>query len=119
MEDHSISHAVSTGERKRKSDGKEYETPPPLPCTPKELDVLLDNGLQMGSSSPTKFPRNLSKRSRETYISAVCTIMCNTLSQNFERFVDWYIEESKEEFSSYLSHKFKETCSRITREKEW
>ena len=34
--------AVSIGERKRKSDGREYETPPPLPCTPKELDVLLD-----------------------------------------------------------------------------
>ena len=33
---------VSTGERKRKSDGMEYDTLPPLPCTPKELDVLLD-----------------------------------------------------------------------------
>ena len=33
---------VSTGERKRKSDGREYDTPPPLPYTIKELDVLLD-----------------------------------------------------------------------------
>ena len=34
--------AVSTGERRRKTDGREYDTPPPIPCTPKELDVLLD-----------------------------------------------------------------------------
>ena len=33
---------VATGERKRKYEGKEYDTPPPLPCTPKELGVLLD-----------------------------------------------------------------------------
>ena len=34
--------AVSTGEGKRKLDGREYETPPPLPCKLKELYVLLD-----------------------------------------------------------------------------
>ena len=34
--------AVSTGERRRKTEGREYDTPPPIPCTPKELDVLLD-----------------------------------------------------------------------------
>ena len=33
--------AVSTGERRRKTDGREYDTPLPIPCTPKELDVLL------------------------------------------------------------------------------
>ncbi|KAL4621642.1 hypothetical protein ACB092_06G244000 [Castanea dentata] len=33
---------VSTDERNRKFDGREYDTPPPLPYTPKELDVLLD-----------------------------------------------------------------------------
>ena len=33
---------VSIGKRKRKVDGSEYETPLPLPCTPKELDVFLD-----------------------------------------------------------------------------
>ena len=27
--------AVSTSERNRKADGREYDTPPPLPCTPK------------------------------------------------------------------------------------
>ena len=30
---------VSTGERRRKTDGREYDTPPPIPCTPKELDL--------------------------------------------------------------------------------
>ena len=34
--------AVSTGERRRKTKEREYNTPPPIPCTPKELDVLLD-----------------------------------------------------------------------------
>ena len=34
--------AVSTSEWRRKTDGREYNTPPPIPCTRKELDVLLD-----------------------------------------------------------------------------
>ena len=34
--------AASTSERKRKANGREYDTPPPLPCTSKELNVLLD-----------------------------------------------------------------------------
>ena len=33
---------VSIGERRRKTDGREYDTPPPIPCTPKELNALLD-----------------------------------------------------------------------------
>ena len=34
--------AASTSKRKRKFGGKEYKTPPLLPCTPKELDMLLE-----------------------------------------------------------------------------
>ena len=34
--------AVSIDERKRKVNRREYDTPPPLPCTLNELDVLLD-----------------------------------------------------------------------------
>ena len=34
--------AVSIGKRKRKADGREYETLLPLLCTLKELDVLLN-----------------------------------------------------------------------------
>ena len=33
---------MSTRERRRKTKGREYDTPPPILCTPKELDVLLD-----------------------------------------------------------------------------
>ena len=46
--------AVSTGEKKRKLDGREYKTPPPppLPCTPKELDVLLDKLIVDGVFKP-------------------------------------------------------------------
>lgn len=36
---------VSTSEKKRKSEGREYESPPPIPCTLKEQDVLLDKGI--------------------------------------------------------------------------
>ena len=39
---------VSTGERRRKTDGREYDTPLPIPCTPKELDVLLDKWIADG-----------------------------------------------------------------------
>ena len=34
--------AVSTGERRRKIEGREYDTPLPILCTLKELDVMLD-----------------------------------------------------------------------------
>ena len=39
---------VSIGEKKRKSGGREYENPPSIPCTPKELDVLLDKWIADG-----------------------------------------------------------------------
>ena len=39
---------VSTGEKKRKSSGRENENPPSIPCTPKELDVLLDKWIADG-----------------------------------------------------------------------
>lgn len=33
---------ISTGEKRKKPKGKEFENPPPIPYTPKELYVLLD-----------------------------------------------------------------------------
>ncbi|KAK9998023.1 hypothetical protein SO802_017626 [Lithocarpus litseifolius] len=39
---------VSTGEKKKKSEGREYESHQPIPCTPKELDVLLDKWIADG-----------------------------------------------------------------------
>ena len=49
--------AVSVGERKRKANGREYDTPPPLPCTPKELDVLLDKWIADGVFKPYQVSR--------------------------------------------------------------
>ena len=39
---------VSTSEKKRKSEGRKYESLSPIPCTPKELDVLLDKWIVDG-----------------------------------------------------------------------
>jgi len=39
---------MSTGKRRKKSEGKEYKSPPLIPCTPKELDVLLDKWIVDG-----------------------------------------------------------------------
>ena len=49
--------AVSTGERRRKTDGREYDTPPSIPCTPKELDVLLDKWIADGVFKPNQVSR--------------------------------------------------------------
>ena len=48
---------VSTGERKRKTDGKEYDTPLPIPCTPKELNTLLDKWIANGVVKPNQVSR--------------------------------------------------------------
>ena len=48
---------VSPGERKRKADGREYDTPPPLPCTLKELDVLLYKWIADGVFKPNQVSR--------------------------------------------------------------
>ena len=44
--------AVSTSERRRKTDRREYDTPLPIPCTPKELNVLLDKWIANGVFKP-------------------------------------------------------------------
>ena len=49
--------AVSTGEQRRKTDGREYDTPPPIPCTPKELDVLLDKWIADRVFKPNQVSR--------------------------------------------------------------
>ena len=55
---------VSTGERNRKADGKEYDTPLPLPCTPKELDVLLDKWIVDGVFKPNQVSRKPTEKER-------------------------------------------------------
>ena len=56
--------AVSTGERKRKSDVREYETPLSLPCTMKELDVLLYKWIADGVFKPHQVSREPTKKER-------------------------------------------------------
>ena len=53
--------AISTGEKKRKLDIREYETSPSLPCTPKELDVLLDKWIAYGVFKPNQVSREPTK----------------------------------------------------------
>ena len=48
---------VSTSERRRKTDGREYDTPPPIPCTPKELDLLLDKWIAYEIFKPNQVSR--------------------------------------------------------------
>ena len=59
--------AVSTGEKKRKLDGRNYETPPPLPplpCTPKELDMLLNKWIVDRVFKPNQFSRESTEEER-------------------------------------------------------
>ena len=45
---------VSTSEKKRKSEGREYENPPPIPYMPKELDVFLNKWIADGVFKPNQ-----------------------------------------------------------------
>ena len=49
--------AISTSKRRRKTDGREYDTPPPIPCMLKELDVLLDKWIADGVFKPNQVSR--------------------------------------------------------------
>ena len=53
--------AVSVGNQRRRIEGREYDTPPPLPCTPKELDVLLDKWIADGIFKPNQVSRELTE----------------------------------------------------------
>ena len=56
---------VSTGEQRRKTNGREYDTPPPIPCTSKELDVLQDKWIADGvfkSNQVSKEPTEEERR---------------------------------------------------------
>ena len=57
--------AVSIGKRKRKADGWEYDTPPPLPCTPEELDVLLDKWIADEVFKPNQVSREPTEEKRK------------------------------------------------------
>ena len=56
--------AVSIGEQRRKTNGREYNTPSPIPCTPKELDVLLDKWITNGVFKPNQVSREPTEEKR-------------------------------------------------------
>ena len=49
--------AVSTGEWRRKTEGREYDTPLPILCTLKELDVMLDKWIADEIFKPNQVSR--------------------------------------------------------------
>ena len=55
---------MSTGERRRKTEGREYDTPPPIPCTSKKLDVLLDKWIADGIFKPNQISREPTEEER-------------------------------------------------------
>lgn len=55
---------VSTSEKRKKSDGWEYKSPPPIPCTPKEVDILLDKWIVDEVFKPNHVSRELTKEER-------------------------------------------------------
>ena len=48
---------MSTDKKRKKLEGREYESPPLIPCTPKELDVLLDKWIVDGVFKPNHVSR--------------------------------------------------------------
>ena len=55
---------MSIGEWRRKTEGREYDTPPPIPCTLKELDVLLDKWIADGVFKPNQVSREPTEEER-------------------------------------------------------
>ena len=55
---------VSTSERRRKTDRREYDTSPPIPCTPKKLDVLLDKWIVDEVFKPNQVSREPTEEER-------------------------------------------------------
>ena len=55
---------MSTGERRRKINGREYDTPLPIPCAPKELDELLDKWIADEVFKPNQVFREPTKEER-------------------------------------------------------
>ena len=56
--------AVSIGERRRKTEGREYDTPPPISCTPKEMYVLLDKWIVDRVFKSNQVSRELTEEER-------------------------------------------------------
>ena len=55
---------VSIGEQRRKTEGREYDTPPPISCTPKEMYVLLDKWIVDRVFKSNQVSRELTEEER-------------------------------------------------------
>lgn len=55
---------MSTSKKKKKSEWREYESPPPILCKLKELDVLLDKWIAVGFSNLIIFLESPLKKNR-------------------------------------------------------
>ena len=95
---------VSTGERKRKVDEREYDTPPPLPCTLKELNVLLDKWIADRVLKPNQVSREPTEVERRD--PRFC---------HLHNYVQHPTIESRKGLWSYPNWKFKETHSQTTK----
>ena len=87
--------AVSTSKRRRKTDGREYDTPPLIPCTPKELDVLQDKWIVDGVFKPNQVSREPTEEEWRDPAFTAGTTMCNILPQIVRRSVEWCTTGSK------------------------
>ena len=52
---------VSISEKRKRPNGREYKSLPPIPCMLKELDVLLDKWIVDGVFKPNQVSRELTK----------------------------------------------------------
>lgn len=52
---------ISTSEKRKRLDRREYERPPSIPCTLKELDVLLDKWIANGVFKPNQVSKEPTK----------------------------------------------------------
>ena len=49
--------AISTNVKRKRLDGREYKSPPPIQCIPKELDELLEKWIVDGVFKPNHVSR--------------------------------------------------------------
>ena len=86
---------VSTRNQRRKTEGREYDTPPPLPCTLKELDVLLDKWIADGIFKPNHVSREPTEEERRDphfcrlhnyiqYPTAECWVLCRLVHRRIK-----------------------------------
>ena len=76
---------MSIGERRRKTDGRAYDTPPPITCILKELNALLDKCIADEIFKSNQVSREPTGEEQRDLTFVVCTTTCNILSQNVGR----------------------------------